>query len=81
MTADDVKRWNDNVVKTKELEDIVAALKRELTALDANKMKIELQNLLSMVKNFVTKDMLDSLNEEIRKARQECADLKYESQG
>jgi len=81
VTADDVKRWNDNVVKTKELEDIVAALKRELTALDANKMKIELQNLLSMVKNFVTKDMLDALNEEIRKARQECADLKYESQG
>ena len=76
----DIKRWNDNCQKTKELEDLIKALQKELAGIDGVKIKADIQQLFTQQNNFVTKDSLDKVIEDVRKAHQHIDDLKYEIQ-
>ena len=78
ISQDDVDRWNATEDRSKANEEAIARLQKELQLLDGPKIKADILQLFKVQANFVNKDVLTSLQEEIRRAKQEVADLAYE---
>ena len=45
ITDDDIKKWNGNLDRTKVLEDLIAALKKELAGINGDQLRIDINNL------------------------------------
>jgi hypothetical protein len=63
ITEEDVKLWMENVKKSKELAELITALRKDLNLLDGPKIKADIVQLFKITQNFVVKDDISGLQD------------------
>lgn len=62
---DDVENWNKNIDKSKDLEDQIKAIKKEMNMMDSAKLKADILQLFKITNNFVTNQDIQGLKDDI----------------
>jgi hypothetical protein len=75
---DDVENWNKNIDKSKDLEDQIKALKKEMNMMDSTKLKADILQLFKITNNFVTNQDIQGLKDDIQRMKAEVADCNYD---
>ena len=78
ITDDDVQNWNRNMSKTKDLENTIAQLRKEMNMIDGPKLKADILQLFKITNTFVTNDDITGLKEDLRRVKAEVADCNYD---
>lgn len=67
MTESDIKGWNANQVKIKDLEDLLKGMTKELNNLDGPQLKQDIAKINILILNLAQKEDLTKINQELAK--------------
>lgn len=80
VSKDDRDRWDAAASNVKMLKDLIDGLRKDFSNLDVNSLKAQLSTVAQKVNSCVQKSAFDALLEEMRKAKEDIKENKYEIQ-
>lgn len=78
VSKDDRDRWDTAASNVKQLKDLIDGLRKEFASLDVTSLKAQVSTVAQKVNSCVQKTAFDSLMEELRKAKEDIKENKYE---
>ena len=78
ITEDDVKNWNQNIEKSKDLEDQIKQLRKDMNMLDGPKIKADILQLFKITQKLVSEDDISGMKDDLRRVKSDVADCNYD---
>ncbi len=78
ISVEDFDNWNENLKKTKEMEDLLKKLSKELDNMDGTKIKADILQLFKVQNTFVVKDALIPIDDKLRGLEDLIKDTQYD---
>jgi len=79
VSKDERDRWDAAASNMKALKDLIDGLRKEFANLDVISLKAQLSSVAQKVNSCVQKSAFDALVEEMRKAKEDIKENKYET--
>ena len=78
ITVEDVERWNDNIEKSKELEEMIRKLQMAFKEMNVDQIKADILNIFKIQNNFILKKELNPVNEAIKRFATDIENNQFE---
>ena len=78
ITVEDYDNWNENLKKTKEMEDLLKKLMKDFDILDGTKIRADILQLFKVQNNVVFKEALTPIDDKLRQLEDHIKDTQYD---